>query len=42
MHAGCRCHVDQGIEAEQIDFSAHQVRDPRLRDAEQFGRLGLT
>jgi len=39
--AGGRRHVHQGVQAEQADFSSHQVRDARLRDAEPLGGLRL-
>ena len=41
MQASGSGHVDQGIQAEQVDLSAHQVRDARLGDAEQLGSLRL-
>src|SRR6185437_14348217 len=37
----CRSHVDQCIEAEQVDLAAHQVRNAWLRYAEQLGGLCL-
>ena len=34
-------HVNQGVEAEQIDLATSEVRDPRLGHAKDFGRLRL-
>ncbi len=34
VQPGRRGHVDQGIQAKQVDFSAHQVRNARLSHTE--------
>lgn len=43
LHAQARRsgHVNQGVEAEQVDLAAGEVRDPRLGHAKDFGRLRL-
>jgi len=34
-------HVDQGIDAEELDFPANEVTHAWLRDTKQGGRLAL-
>ena len=41
MDAEAREHVNQSVGAEQVNPPAEHVADPRLRDAQQFGGLGL-
>ena len=41
VQTGRCCHVDQRIEAEQVDLATHQVGDTRLRHAKQLGGLCL-
>jgi hypothetical protein len=36
MQAGGSNHIDQGIETKQLDFAAHEIRDTRLRHAQQL------
>jgi hypothetical protein len=42
VHTGGSGHVDQRIQAKQVDFSTLQIRDARLRNAKQFGGFRLT
>ena len=37
-----RCHVDERVDGDQVDFSTHQVRDSWLGDSEELGSLCLT
>jgi hypothetical protein len=37
MQAGGSDHIDQGIEAKQFDFAAHEIGDTRLGNAKQLG-----
>jgi hypothetical protein len=39
MQAGGADHIDQGIETKQFYLAAHEVRDTRLRHAQQLGSL---
>src|SRR5713226_7480500 len=39
--AHMREHVDQCVDAEQVDFAAYHIADARLRDAEQCGGSSL-
>jgi len=41
MQAGSPDHIDQGIETKQFDFATHEIRDTRLGNAQQLGRLRL-
>lgn len=34
-------HVDQDIDAKEIDPAANEIADPRLSHSKQFGRLSL-
>ena len=34
-------HVDEGIDAEQVDLAAQQIGHARLRHAKPLGRFGL-
>lgn len=36
-----REHIDQRVDAEQVDLAAYQIADARLRDAEQRGGRSL-
>src|SRR5439155_25077360 len=40
-YARTRQHVDEGVDAEQLDLAAHEVANPRLRHAEQLCCRGL-
>lgn len=39
FQAGVGQHGDEGIHAEEVEFSAHEVADPGLSDPQAFGRL---
>ena len=39
VQARRRCHVDQRIQAKQIDLAAHQIGHARLRYAKAFCRF---
>jgi hypothetical protein len=41
MQAGSPDHIDQGIEAKQFDLASHEIRDTRLGNTKQLGRLRL-
>ena len=43
LHAQARRsgHVNQGVEAEQVDLATREVRDPRLGHPKNFGGLRL-
>jgi len=41
VQAGRDRHVDQGVQAKEMDLSTQQIGDARLRDAEQLGGLAL-
>jgi len=33
VQAGCGDHVDQGVDAEEVDLASREIGDPGLRDA---------
>ena len=41
MKAGGTEHVDEGVDAEEVDLAPDEVGDSGLRDAESAGGLGL-
>lgn len=41
MEAQARQHVNEAIRAEEVDASAQQIADARLRDPKGLGCLGL-
>lgn len=41
MHSCRSDHVDEGIQAEQVDLAAHEVGNSRLRHPESFGGRNL-
>jgi hypothetical protein len=41
MQAGRHGHVDEGVEAEQVNLAAHHIGDARLRHPEPAGGFPL-
>lgn len=42
IQASGRSHVDQCVQAEQVNFATHEIGYPKLRRAKESGRLRLT